>query len=233
MNPSGKPVFVKSFSLGADSEALIEVKLSKDLRDVLSPSGTTSCGAYVVANLPEETAASITVNTLLDDIRKIRINADFASFDAPESFVMDGSTDAIVLSGAGTLNESASGRISLQRAASKITIAADVAENVTVGEGENAEIWTPQMENIAVLITNGVNGSAVMPSTYAPVAADYYATSDADQDPLHRSRRISAPGTADYPYVLLYGAGYATELDRAQHIVPGQYQSEHARQFHS
>lgn len=202
VNPSGKPVFVKSFSLEKDSEALIEVKLSKDLRDVLFPSGTTSCGAYVVANLPEETASSITVNTLLDDIRKIKINDDFASSVAPESFVMDGSTDAIVLSGAGTLNESASGRISLQRAASKITIAADVAESVTVGEGENAKIWTPQTENIAVLITNGVKGSAVMPSTYTPGAADYYATSDADQDPLHRSRRLSASGTADYPYAL-------------------------------
>lgn len=200
-----RPVFVETFT-GIDKSTThtLEVKLAQELRDRLFPDGATQCQAYVVANLPA-TSAQPTETMTLGEIRAISVTSDFASSAVQPSFVMDGSTDAITLVNAGDRNESASGEINLQRAASKITLAVKVADIVEVRDenGNVVETWRPQPGNMSVLVANGVSSSAVTPSTHTLADGDYYSTATGASEATHRQRPLGDAGeTAEYRYVL-------------------------------
>ena len=174
-NPSGKPAFVKSYTFNNPTQVTIEEKFTTELANTLFPGGATTCHALVVANLPEADAAAISVETSLENIRKIAISSEFDTKDVQDAFIMDG--DAVVTrTGANTANDKATGDIPLTRAAARITLAARLPENITIGEGEEAEVWQPDPRGLRVILNNGVKNSAVNPANHENVADDYYST---------------------------------------------------------
>lgn len=173
-NPSGKPAFVKSYTFNTPTQVTIEEKFTTELANTLFPGGATTCHALVVANLPEADAAAISVETSLEDIRKIAISSEFDTKDVQDAFIMDG--DAVVTrTGANTANDKATGDIPLTRAAARITLAAKL-QNITIGEGDEAEVWEPDPRGLRVILNNGVKNSAVNPANHENVAEDYYST---------------------------------------------------------
>lgn len=173
-NPSGKPAFVKSYTFNTPTQVTIEEKFTTELANTLFPGGATTCHALVVANLPEADAAAISVETSLEDIRKIDISSEFDTKDVQDAFIMDG--DAVVTrTGANTANDKATGDIPLTRAAARITLAAKL-QNITIGEGDEAEVWEPDPRGLRVILNNGVKNSAVNPANHENVAEDYYLT---------------------------------------------------------
>lgn len=174
-NPSGKPAFVKSYTFNTPTQVTIEEKFTTELANTLFPGGATTCHALVVANLPEADAAAISVETSLEDIRRIAISSEFDTKDVQDAFIMDG--DAVVTrTGANTANDKATGDIPLTRAAARITLAARLPENITIGEGDEAEVWEPDPRGLRVILNNGVKNSAVNPANHENVAGDYYST---------------------------------------------------------
>lgn len=192
------PSYVEYFDLTANETATVKIKLSKTLASALFGDGNGTCTAYVVANLPAD-APAITTSTPLADISKFTIYSDFASMQPQTSFVMDG-TGNVNRSGYGTAEDKATGTIELRRAASRISLAVEVADRYTDAQNN---VWTPEPSNMSVLITNGVNRSQVESSTYTPADGDYYATTTAAENPDHRQRGFSGPVSGEkYNYQL-------------------------------
>lgn len=173
-NPSGKPAFVKSYTFNTRTQVTIEEKFTTELANTLFPGGANTCHALVVANLPEADASAISVETSLEDIRKIAISSEFDTKDVQDAFIMDGDA-AVIRTGANTANDKATGDIPLTRAAARITLAAKL-QNITIGEGDEAEVWEPDPRGLRVILNNGVKNSAVNPANHENVADDYYST---------------------------------------------------------
>lgn len=177
--------------------AEVKIKLSKSLSNSLFGNGDGSCTAYVIANLPDTEASKIDVNTPIASLGKIVINPDFASMSEQESFVMDG-TATVNRTGANTDQDKATGSVELRRAASKISFSVKIKDYYI--DDSNAK-WTPDPDNISVLITNGVTRSQVESSSYTVASGDYYTTTtSADED--YRQRTFSKVGDVEYPYQL-------------------------------
>lgn len=173
-NPSGKPAFVKSYTFNTPTQVTIEEKFTTELANTLFPGGATTCHALVVANLPEADVAAISVETSLEDIRKIAISSEFDTKDVQDAFIMDGDA-SVIRTGANTANDKATGDIPLTRAAARISLAAKL-QNITIGEGDEAEVWEPDPRGLRVILNNGVKNSAVNPANHENVAEDYYST---------------------------------------------------------
>ena len=133
----------------------------------------------------------------VSDIRAIAVTSDFATSNVQSSFVMDGD-NTVTLLNPGTTAESVSGKIDLQRAASKITIAVNVPESITV----DGQVWRSERTNMSVLITNGVQSSAVNPATHTLVTGDYYNTTTVSEDQTHRQRKLEAGTDTKFTYEL-------------------------------
>ena len=190
------PVLTQSFSGLTGSTEVLEVKLTDDMRNALFPGNAVTCKAYVVANLPDG-PSSVTDGMSVSDIRAIAVTSDFATSNVQSSFVMDGD-NTVTLLNPGTTAESVSGKIDLQRAASKITIAVNVPESITV----DGQVWRSERTNMSVLITNGVQSSAVNPATHTLVTGDYYNTTTVSEDQTHRQRKLEAGTDTKFTYEL-------------------------------
>ena len=190
------PVLTQSFSGLTGSTEVLEVKLTDDMRNALFPGNAVTCKAYVVANLPDG-PSSVTDGMSVSDIRAIAVTSDFATSNVQSSFVMDGGKTVTLLN-PGTTAESVSGKIDLQRAASKITIAVNVPESITV----DGQVWRSERTNMSVLITNGVQSSAVNPATHTLVTGDYYNTTTVSEDQTHRQRKLEAGTDTKFTYEL-------------------------------
>ena len=190
------PVLTQSFSGLTGSTEVLEVKLTDDMRNALFPGNAVTCKAYVVANLPDG-PSSVTDGMSVSDIRAIAVTSDFATSNVQSSFVMDGD-NTVTLLNPGTTAESVSGKIDLQRAASKITIAVNVPESITV----DGQVWRSERTNMSVLITNGVQSSAVNPATHTLVTGDYYNTTTVSEDQTHRQRKLGAGTDTKFTYEL-------------------------------
>ena len=190
------PVLTQRFSGLTGSTEVLEVKLTDDMRNALFPGNAVTCKAYVVANLPDG-PSSVTDVMSVSDIRSIAVTSDFATSNVQSSFVMDGD-NTVTLLNPGTTAESVSGKIDLQRAASKITIAVNVPESITV----DGQVWRSERTNMSVLITNGVQSSAVNPATHTLVTGDYYNTTTVSEDQTHRQRKLEAGTDAKFTYEL-------------------------------
>lgn len=198
-NPEGKPAFVQLVSgINQNTTADLSIKLTAEIRGKLFPNEENTCGAYVIANPPSDWVP--TVDMTLDNIKRQTVTSDFAHH-TQESFVMDG-TSEITRTGAGTANESASGTIDLKRCASKFTLAVKVTDRVSVGEGENMQEWEPQVENMSVLITDGLQATCLATAEYDAQPGDFYSTSTSAADVAHRQRPLENTGTGEFPYVL-------------------------------
>ena len=190
------PVLTQSFSGLTGSTEVLEVKLTDDMRNALFPGNAVTCKAYVVANLPDG-PSSVTDGMSVSDIRAIAVTSDFATSNVQSSFVMDGD-NTVTLLNPGTTAESVSGKIDLQHAASKITIAVNVPESITV----HGQVWRSERTNMSVLITNGVQSSAVNPATHTLVTGDYYNTTTVSEDQTHRQRKLEAGTDTKFTYEL-------------------------------
>lgn len=190
------PVLTQRFSGLTGSTEVLEVKLTDDMRNALFPGNAVTCKAYVVANLPDG-PSSVTDGMSVSDIRAIAVTSDFATSNVQSSFVMDGD-NTVTLLNPGTTAESVSGKIDLQRAASKITIAVNVPESITV----DGQVWRSERTNMSVLITNGVQSSAVNPATHTLVTGDYYNTTTVSENQTHRQRKLEAGTDTKFTYEL-------------------------------
>ena len=190
------PVLTQRFSGLTGSTEVLEVKLTDDMRNALFPGNAVTCKAYVVANLPGG-PSSVTDGMSVSDIRAIAVTSDFATSNVQSSFVMDGD-NTVTLLNPGTTAESVSGKIDLQRAASKITIAVNVPESITV----DGQVWRSERTNMSVLITNGVQSSAVNPATHTLVTGDYYNTTTVSENQTHRQRKLEAGTDTKFTYEL-------------------------------
>lgn len=190
------PVLTQRFSGLTGSTEVLEVKLTDDMRNALFPGNAVTCKAYVVANLPDG-PSSVTDGMSVSDIRAIAVTSDFATSNVQSSFVMDGD-NTVTLLNPGTTAESVSGKIDLQRAASKITIAVNVPESITV----DGKVWRSERTNMSVLITNGVQSSAVNPATHTLVTGDYYNTTTVSENQTHRQRKLEAGTDTKFTYEL-------------------------------
>lgn len=190
------PVLTQRFSGLTGSTEVLEVKLTDDMRNALFPGNAVTCKAYVVANLPGG-PSSVTDGMSVSDIRAIAVTSDFATSNVQSSFVMDGD-NTVTLLNPGTTAESVSGKIDLQRAASKITIAVNVPESITV----DGQVWRSERTNMSVLITNGVQSSAVNPATHTLVTRDYYNTTTVSENQTHRQRKLEAGTDTKFTYEL-------------------------------
>lgn len=190
------PVLTQRFSGLTGSTEVLEVKLTDDMRNALFPGDAVTCKAYVVANLPGG-PSSVTDGMSVSDIRAIAVTSDFATSNVQSSFVMDGD-NTVTLLNPGTTAESVSGKIDLQRAASKITIAVNVPESITV----DGQVWRSERTNMSVLITNGVQSSAVNPATHTLVTGDYYTTTTVSENQTHRQRKLEAGTDTKFSYEL-------------------------------
>lgn len=190
------PVLTQRFSGLTGSTEVLEVKLTDDMRNALFPGNAVTCKAYVVANLPDG-PSSVTDGMSVSDIRAIAVTSDFATSNVQSSFVMDGD-NTVTLLNSGTTAESVSGKIDLQRAASKITIAVNVPESITV----DGQVWRSERTNMSVLITNGVQSSAVNPATHTLVTGDYYNTTTVSENQTHRQRKLEAGTDTKFTYEL-------------------------------
>ena len=190
------PVLTQRFSGLTGSTEVLEVKLTDDMRNALFPGNAVTCKAYVVANLPGG-PSSVTDGMSVSDIRAIAVTSDFATSNVQSSFVMDGD-NTVTLLHPGTTAESVSGKIDLQRAASKITIAVNVPESITV----DGQVWRSERTNMSVLITNGVQSSAVNPATHTLVTRDYYNTTTVSENQTHRQRKLEAGTDTKFTYEL-------------------------------
>lgn len=190
------PVLTQRFSGLTGSTEVLEVKLTDDMRNALFPGNAVTCKAYVVANLPDG-PSSVTDVMSVSDIRAIAVTSDFATSNVQSSFVMDGD-NTVTLLNPGDTAESVSGKIDLQRAASKITIAVNVPESITV----DGQVWRSERTNMSVLITNGVQSSAVNPATHTLVTGDYYTTTTVSENQTHRQRKLEAGTDTKFSYEL-------------------------------
>ena len=199
-----------------DSNDYVKVLLDNETRLKLFPGDATTCGAYVVANISQSKADSVINNfTTLDAVKNMVVYDNYANRQTRTRFAMDGETTGISLN-RNENNYSASGKIDLQRVASKITLAVKI-ENVTVNEGtDQEETWEPNTDYIVALINNGVCRSSFITmgeNAYVPVKedvakkGDYFSTKNIgylagdDYGPRLLSK-TTATENNEYPYVL-------------------------------
>lgn len=194
------PVLSGEFDLNVNTTGSVEIRLSREILTALFPSGNT-CRAYVVANLPDGSIIPAEADRTINNLKKIAIEADFATYDPQPSFVMDGGNTLTLTGNIATPSQcEVTGNVDLQRAASKIRLGVQVAESVTV----NGESWEPLTDRgLNVLITNGVCKAKVTPDAKPGEAGDYYSTATNAENETHRARTLKDKGEdEEYCYQL-------------------------------
>lgn len=219
-NPSDQPAFIQKFTNVGRTTGKVRISLNSAVRNRLFPAGATKCSAYVIANPPEGT--EVTTAMTFDRIRQLAVSADFATSAVQPSFAMDGATTDITISNPGADNESAAGSVDLVRCASKINLAVNVIESLTVGDDENKQVWTSQPSSMLALITDGVQRSQFGSMSYEPVDGDYYSTSTSAADESHRGRGFTKT-SGEYPYVL--GSPFYTFPNKWDPTLPYDHQT--------
>lgn len=213
-NPSDKPLLVEYIKdIDKKTTATVDIPLDRDIKDTLFPENenTDYCYVYVIAN-PSDGMTAPTTDMTFDEIKRIAISANFASSNVQPSFTMDAAEPAMVtIKERGQTSEHAEGTILLQRCASKITLAVNVEETleITDDDGNVVERWGAQLDNMSVLITDGVRRSQIASMQYVAGANedidDYYSTLRNASDGSARERRLIHSDLASdqsYPYVL-------------------------------
>lgn len=195
------PVLAQSFDLNANTTGTVEIRLRREILNALFPDNSTSCRAFVVANLPEGTV--MPAQSTINNLRNIAVTADFASSAPQPAFVMDGDNTLLLTGNISTPSQcTVTGQVDLQRAASKIRLGVNVAESVTV----NGETWEPQIDRgMSVLITNGVQKAKVTPDAKpgSDIADPYYSTATNAAEESHRGRTLADKGEdVEYRYQL-------------------------------
>lgn len=196
------PVVMQSVNVGKRTEASVMIQLSRDLIKNIFPDNINKAIVHVFANLPDDTKAQIGSSPTLGQLKRLSIKSDFASYLRPQSFVMFGDAEIDYIKDIdNTGKDQVEGTVRLNRSAAKISLNVKIADTVTDDAGRE---WAPVIDKgMSALITNGVDGSSVVPSTYILQPDDYYSTSTASSNEYHRERSFTKlEGELEYPYTL-------------------------------
>lgn len=168
----------------------VPVKLPINQITPIFGNGTT-CKVLALVNLPAGNTAS--GGTTLEAVRKRIIEADFTANKAQADFVMYGEAEATLSAD----RKSATGSISLKRAAAKMRLAMRVADEVT---DENGNRWTPGT-SIHVFLSHGTK-SAYADGSEMPLAdEDYFSISPTEEFTNGRALTTNAGASSEaYPY---------------------------------
>ncbi|MDE6287532.1 MAG: hypothetical protein K2M00_01950 [Muribaculaceae bacterium] len=196
-----KPNYVKVYKdLGAVGTCQLKVPLTADVYNNLYMENTNgTCNAFVAVNVPVP-EGEITVSAL----RKMVINSEFNTKKTQPQFAMDGSAKVTF----DIANFSAKGHIDLQRSAAKITLALDVAEEVSQINFVNGEmvetLWQPDYDGMSVRMISGVKTSTLDP--VRDEAEDYFDTAVGNAELVYgfqsgNTDNGNDPGENEYPYI--------------------------------
>lgn len=169
-------VYKEDVSVNAQGTAVINV--SDEELEALFAGGATTCGVYVIANLPDGT--SLPTDKSIASLKGIALDAEgFTTALRQNSFVMDGQTTAILTENGDV--KSVSGTVPLYRAASKITLTVNNPSSIEVKDenGNVVQTWIPDPTKMEVKFNNGVRRANVDVSQvpYDVQDVDYFSTS--------------------------------------------------------
>lgn len=199
------PVVMQYVDVSARTEKDVTLQINKDKIDELFPTGVDQAIVHVFANLPAATKAAIPDNPTLGELNALTVSSNFASRQQPSSFVMNGDSELTINRNVNnTSKDEVEGSVRLKRAAAKISLNLRVKSSVTDLNGRE---WTPVLgDGMQVYINNGVNTSAVTPSTHTLAPSDYYFTSASSTDANEKGRTFTKNENENeetgYPYAL-------------------------------
>lgn len=177
-NVDGNAVCRFTWNGTAQKVQTVTGSLTQEAIDILFPTGTTTCTAYVIVNAPAGTVlpdVATGTDTKMATLKAISVNADFTG--TPSSFVMDG-TASITFN---TTTEIVSGTVSLDRAASKVALFVKPPQDYTDDAGN---LWKAQISDYPMTVrfyngvksscinTDGGNNTAITRDSYFNIAGD-------------------------------------------------------------
>lgn len=135
-------------------------------------SGTGTPKIYVVANVGTKIEANTIAEVKGQAITLEAYTADAAA-SAQSKFVMDSALTAITKSD-NSIGTSDGEAIDLIRAAAKIQVQVNINKSITVGEGEAAQTWTPDLSSIEMTYYRSVTSSTLKATADAATARTSY-----------------------------------------------------------
>lgn len=186
------PVVAERYTgLAAQDEATVTMQLTDEIVQTLfANTGGAKCRVFAVANITDEQYANLGDERSISALKNIEIESDFNTRAEQTSFVMTGPGDLTYKAPAvGEVRGSASGTITLYRAAAKIVLTLDIPAEIEVQKGEVKETWEPQYANLRVLLNHGVLKSISAPEEvdgkpWTPASLDAYYSSTLQQGRL-------------------------------------------------
>lgn len=159
------PDYVQTFSgLNEQDEVTVRIPLTVALQHKLFEASEWKCHAFAAVNvgLPEEE------NFTIADYRKKAVESTFSSQKKQASFTMDGDVEVSY----NPVTNAATGKIDLQRSASKITLALavdDIIEQNAVVDGALVKSrWKSDTNSMRVWLYGGLAESTLDPDMTAP-----------------------------------------------------------------
>ena len=145
---------------GTNGTAIIRIPMNEaELNTIVFPRPIEECEVYLIANLPDgvlpEDLKTLD-DTRLATLRAKAIAADFQNNPVQNSFVMEGSDKARIISRNKTV--AAEGQVTLERLASKITTRIAVVDVFTDSDGTE---WTPMVDQMQIHLDNAVSNTTL------------------------------------------------------------------------
>ena len=136
---------------GAGVEAPLDI--AADVLETIFPDGATKATLYVVANV----SSAISGGDLdLETIKATAISLATDPTQAQASFVMDGTAEVTK-----HLDNTITGEVELRRAAAKVEVELQVDNQIIIGEGDDAQTWTPDLTNVKITYNNAASASKI------------------------------------------------------------------------
>ncbi len=204
------PVFMHTFeNLGANGEVMLRIPLTAELvTRLFNEDSSNTCRMFVAVNVDPGEAKTEA------DLRKLTVESTFASKMEQECFTMDGDAVMTYHPAPDVSSANAYGEVTVQRSASKITLALKVDSEVEeVVNGEKL-IWTPNLTGMRVMLQQGVQTSTLDPKPEPNMPADVYFNTP--NDLIYDFKEVSR--STDDPY-----AEYDREQEKPFYTYPNQW----------
>lgn len=202
------PDYVMTFEVEKDNSATLRVPLTPALTKKLFPTTPCVCNAFVAVNVSKPEG-----QFTIADLRNMVINSTFDTRRVQPSFAMDG--DCAV--SYDPLSHKATGSISLQRSASKLTLALsvdpEVEQSVVIEGSLVTSTWVPDTKNMRVKLIGGLRTSTLDPNLdKTPAQKEFFETSDElpymfignKKDENGGPDNGNNPGNYTYPFIQNY-----------------------------
>ncbi len=167
---TAKPDYVQTFTaVNEQNSATLRIPLTEPLKKVLFESDPAKCNVFAAVNVTPPPG-----DFTIAEFRKMAIASTFSSQILQNSFAMDGDNEVTY----DRAKNVATGTISLQRSASKLTLALSVdpqVEQSVVVDGELiTSKWQPDTENMRVWINGALSESQLDPDMSATPGPGYF-----------------------------------------------------------